>query len=55
MLMNAIFKTKQKSLKKWWQMDLLDARKEELKTDIFIIERTGAINITNQTGLKILR
>lgn len=36
-------------------MDLLDAREEELKSDIFIIERTGALCITNQTGLVILR
>lgn len=36
-------------------MDLLDARKEKLKTEIVVIERTGAISITSQTGLKILQ
>lgn len=36
-------------------MDLLDARKEELKTEIVVMERTGASRITSQTGLKILQ
>lgn len=29
-------------------MDLLDARKEKLKTEIVVMERTGAISITSQ-------
>lgn len=36
-------------------MDLLDTRKEKLMTEIFSIERTGGLSITNQTGLKILQ